>query len=414
MAFGPLAYFGVALARRPEPVDVTIVRAVEPSRVGVGEDATVTLTITNNGSRLERLLVHDIVPRGLFAANGGSAAHLLLEPGATHVTQYVVTGVRGAYTCDKVSVQSDETFGLFGNFTVVGTSPVTLLVRPNAELVGANRIHPERTRGFAGPLPARVAGAGVNFLSLREYQPGDRLRAINWRATERLSARSPGESSALYTNVFEQQRIADIGLIVDARSKVDSLAGGETVFEYSVRAAMSLSESFLDDGHRVSLMIYGSGVNSVSPGYGRLQQQRINLALSAARTGDHYVFDRLSSIPTKIFSAGTQLIFVGPATAGDVDGLSGLRGRGYALLVVSPSPLAATLLSVVPVENQSVSDLINAELAVNFAQLERMSHLHQLRREGVVVVDWDLRSPLHEVVRQAELASRGQRTVRSF
>jgi uncharacterized protein (DUF58 family) len=411
LSFCPLLYVGIAVAQRPETLGVEIDRTIHPSRVGDNEPVTITLTVTNTGSQRQRLLIHDHVPSGLTLVDGVPAVHLLLGPAERATYEYSVQGLRGSYGFENATAKATELFGLFGVTQTVSASKATLLVTPKAQMVGQNRIHPERTRGFAGPIPARVGGAGVDFLSLREYQPGDKLRTINWRVTERRSAGASDNvrtGGALYSNVFEQQRIADIGFILDSRRKVNVWAGDQTLFEFSVQATQTLAASFLDDGHRVGLLVYGSGVDRVAPGSGREQKLRITHALSRATPGTHFVFDQLENLPARVFAPTTQLLFIGPVHREDLSAILSLRGRGYAVLVVSPSPLAAELL-VNPI---SLTQSLDA-LALQFAEIERANHLNQLRRKGIVVVDWDLATPLREVVRQAAMANRGQRMVRS-
>ena len=85
---------------------------------------------------------------------------------------------------------------------------------------------------------------------------------MNWR-------RSTRNDRELFTNIYEQERVADVGLILDARQKSEVVAEAGSLFEHSVRATAAFAENLLEDGNRVSLLIYGAGVDSVFPGYGR-------------------------------------------------------------------------------------------------------------------------------------------------
>ena len=51
-----------------------------------------------------------------------------------------------------------------------------------------------KTRGlvetvFAGDYHSVFKGRGMNFEDVREYQPGDEIRAIDWNVTARLGTR---------------------------------------------------------------------------------------------------------------------------------------------------------------------------------------------------------------------------------
>ncbi len=404
MAFPLIGYVIASYLRVVQPPVISTTRTVEPNPIVGGRDALVTLSITNDNDSPAEITFDDSMQRTLIFPDGDPTAFVALEPRQTIRLKYSATGARGKHSLGPLHVLTRETLGLRGADITVGSAS-ELLVEPERDSVRAQELHPERTRGFAGPIPARMPGSGVNFLTLREYQPGDRLRAINWRVTERLSS---GGSDLLYTNVFEQHRIADIGLIVDARALADMTIGNRTLFEESVRATGALAGSFLGAGHRVGLLVYGSGVDSVFPGYGKTQRERIISALSWAKPGSHFVFNDLRNLPTRLFPPASQIVFVGPCHHKDISALVGLRAVGYALMVISPSPIAMELEHR-PVDAKAPSD----QLAIRFAEIERAVTLQTLKREGINVIDWDPSTSLHAAVQRASVAHRGQRTIRS-
>jgi uncharacterized protein (DUF58 family) len=244
-------------------------------------------------------------------------------------------------------------------------------------------IRPRRTRAYAGPVPARQGGSGVEFFGVREYQIGDPLRWINWQ----VSARHP---PSLYTNEFEQERITDVGLILDARRRTDIQGRRGTLFEHAVRATASLASAFLSEGNRVGLLVYGGFLDWTFPGYGRVQRERILRALAGAETGESQVFESLDFIPTRYFPAQSQLVLISPLCEDDAPPLIRLRARGYQLLVISPDPIAF--------EAQSLQAAPAVPLAVRVARLERGLLLRRLRRAGIRTVDWQVETPFSRVV----------------
>ena len=44
---------------------------------------------------------------------------------------------------------------------------------------------PIETQAFTGSEVARVKGDGIEYADIRDFVPGDRVRAINWRASAR-------------------------------------------------------------------------------------------------------------------------------------------------------------------------------------------------------------------------------------
>lgn len=416
------AYLAVGFARQPKDPKLRMERTLSKYHVAHDAPTHVTLRVTNDGDPLESILIDDSQSSGLRIMQGDARSLGPLDTGETVELNYEAAGNRGEFVFGPTSLVVGDPFDVVSKEYQMH-APAGVRVEPERQSVRQSNVRPARTRGFNGPIPARIGGTGTDFFNLREYAPGDRLRWINWRVTQRMSTRSetfrapvpssvtggaearsqPDGIGGLYTNVFEQQRIVDIGLIVDARSSVDFSRHGKSYFECSVVAANALCESFLKSGHRVGLLIFGAGVDSVFPGYGSVQRQRIVAALAGAKTGDHYIFNNLSNLPTRFFRPGSQIVFVGPCGQPDVAMLVRLRSLGYAVMAVTPDPTDFEIQAESTVSG-AAGESTGRNLAERIARLEREQTLQELRRSGVQVVNWDPRRTL-DVVMQESLRS---------
>ncbi len=160
---------------------------------------------------------------------------------------YKIRAPRGSYAFELVTVSASDHLGVKRSRSVLW-APGKLLFLPVIHRLRRVAIRPLRTHGHFGPIPSRQTGSGIDFYGLREYQMGDPRRWINWRASQR-------QEEKIFVNQFEQERIADVGIILDARQQSDILTkNGESLFEYAVRATGSLSEALLHDGNRVGLL----------------------------------------------------------------------------------------------------------------------------------------------------------------
>jgi len=230
----------------------------------------------------------------------------------------------------------------------------------------------------------------VNFFGVREYQLGDPLRWINWRVAAR-------HTESLFTNEFEQERIADVGLILDARQQSDVLSPDGALFDHAIRATASLADVFLNAGNRVGLLIYGSGTERTFPGYGKVQRDRIMRALARARTGFNYALASLEYLPTRFFPARSQIVMISPLNPDDLPVLVRLRANGYQVMVISPDPI--------DFEAKSADFRVLAgrrrmlELATRIARAERRLLLRELQRVSIQIVDWQVTQPLDQVIR---------------
>ena len=81
-----------------------------------------------------------------------------------------------------------------------------------AEILKKIRALEIKTRGlvetaFAGDYHSVFKGRGMNFEDVREYQPGDEIRAIDWNVTARMGS--------AFVKKFTEERELTVMLIVD-------------------------------------------------------------------------------------------------------------------------------------------------------------------------------------------------------
>lgn len=388
LALPVILYLGAALIHAPDLPTLTVTRELSADRLQPGTTVDVKLTLRNESARLEEVMVEDIVPWPLELTEGLSEKIVVLPAGSSVELSYTARGPRGRYLFQDVRVTAADHLGLFRRQALL-PAPGSFLALPEVRRMRGMAIRPLRTRASAGLIPARVGGPGVDFYGVRDYQAGDSLRWINWRATARTPRR-------IYTNEFEQERIADVGLILDARQRNDLKSDdpsshGESLFEDAVRATASLADAFLRDGNRVAMLAYGAGLSWVFPGYGHVQRERILRALARVQTGESYVFETFDYLPTRLFPAGSQLVLVSPLRREDLPTLVRLRALGYELLVVSPDPITFEVGRETPAEEGLV-------LAHRIARLERKLLLRRLRQAGIPAVDWQVDKPLDQAV----------------
>ncbi len=371
----PLVFYaGSALLFLPGHLRLTVSRTLSTTYTTPGKPVRVVVTVANNGQHMEVIRVADGVPPGL-EIDGDTSLVAELPAGQTLELTYDVQGRRGSYRYGEVEVSAYDPSGLFRRRKAYDV-PTRLSILPRVPEVRSVLIRPARTRGVAGLIPSRRGGSGTDFYGVRAYEPGDPLRWINWR----MSARHPRE---LFTNEFEQERIADVGLILDARERSEVLLGGESLFEHSVEATAALADTFLEDGNRVALLIYGRGLERTFPGYGKHQRQRILRSLSQAQVGDSLVFDSFDYLPTRFFPAKSQIVLVSPLCEDDPPMLTRLRARGYEILVISPDAVDFEA------KRLALPSRV-AHLAPRIARAERYLWIRQLQRVGVTVIDWQV------------------------
>jgi len=381
LALPLVVYLLTGLWKAPREIQLEIHRIVGSERAAADVPVQVKLAVRNTGPGLEEVVIEDILPGELQVREGSNRHMLSLPSGSSFSWSYSVSGRRGYYVFSAVQVQASDLFGLLPRRKRLPLGG-QLFVLPSLVRMRRVAIRPRRTNVYSGTIPARLGGPGVEFFGVRSYEAGDPPAWINWN----ISARHP---ESLYSNEFEQERVADVGIVLDGRLRTNLLGEAHSLFEYSVQAAASLADTFLAQGNRVGLLLYGRYLHWTFPGYGKIQRERILQTLARAEPGESQVFSDLAHIPKQLFPAHSQIVLVSSLGLGDYETLLQLRARAYQVMVVSPDPVRFEL--------GFLSKRPEAALAGRILRMERSMALQKLKHAGVQVLDWDVAIPFDQV-----------------
>ena len=391
-----LAYLGMGILQSPRFEDLRLgaKRTLTESRSDGVISFHANLTVQNQASGTVHLFIVETPQAGMKITDGDLSCWVTLRPAETAGLNYTFTAARGDYSWDSVKTWVCDPLGLIGTDKSL-PADVMVQVRPQIKKFKAIPLRPHSTLHSPGSIPARLGGSGTDFYGVREYHSGDPLRSLEWR----LTARHPRK---FFTKEFEQEEIAEIGLILDARQSTDLRLGEDSLFEHCVDATASLAEMFLHQGHRVSLLVFGADLSSAYPGYGKMQLHRIMSCLSKAKVekeGSSAAY--LNFIPLRMFPSHALIVVISSLTSTDRMLFQRLRAYGYQALLVSPDTL-----------DFAGSDLpqdTTHRLAFRAARLERRLLLNHIAGLHIPVIDWRVSQPLYPLVRNALTLSRGQR-----
>lgn len=121
---------------------------------------------------------------------------------------------------------------------------------------------------FAGQYLSAFKGQGMEFAEVREYAPGDDVRAIDWRVTAR--------TGRTYVRKYVEERELTVMLVVDASGSVQFGTQEATKAETMAETAATLAFSAIGNNDKVGLVIFSDGIDcSVPPRKGRRQVLRL-------------------------------------------------------------------------------------------------------------------------------------------
>ncbi|MEW6752294.1 MAG: DUF58 domain-containing protein [Candidatus Latescibacterota bacterium] len=110
---------------------------------------------------------------------------------------------------------------------------------------------------FAGEYHSVFKGRGMEFAEVREYQPGDDVRSIDWNVTARVG--SP------FVKVYDEERELTVMLVVDGSSSMAFGSGREMKDSVAAKISAILAFSAIKNKDRVGLLIFARGVQLFIP-----------------------------------------------------------------------------------------------------------------------------------------------------
>ena len=202
-----------------------------------------------------------------------------------------------------------------------------------------------------------------------------------------MTARYPRK---IFTTEFEQQEIADIGLILDARTSTGNDVWDAALFDFSITATASLAEVFLHEGNRVGLLVFGEEITPLFPGVGKRQLNSIYRCLANARVGREIPLEYIDYFPSRLLPSRSLIFMISPLSLHDGSEYQRLAVSGYQVILLSPDPIRFAA-------RKFPADQVNS-LAVRLALVERHLQLDRLLRLGIQVIDWPVDRSLDEAL----------------
>ncbi|HJO82358.1 MAG TPA: DUF58 domain-containing protein, partial [SAR202 cluster bacterium] len=244
--------------------EVAYTRKISQSRVFIGEDTTLAITVTNRKPLpLGRLEITDEVPEELLVADAE------ISPSANprynvmrHTTslawyeriswEYKVTANhRGFYRIGPARLESGDLFGFFNSEARASDNDYLLVypqVVPLPEL-GIPAVRPlGETRGGIAIFqdPSRPAG-------IRDYQLGDPLKTVDWKLSARMQR--------LQVRTFEPSSSFTVVLVVVVETAERSWEGySPTNLERVITTAASLASYVSEKQYSLGLFSNGAPI----------------------------------------------------------------------------------------------------------------------------------------------------------
>ncbi len=368
----------VALSPRRRDFDVT--RQCN-SKLSLAAGNAIRLHVYNRSGQTATLALRDEFPIGfqtdLWQVSGVAAPHSELV-----LTYHVKPLRRGDYRFGDLNLRCRGRLGLIvRQMRYAAAAPVK--VYPN--LLDVRRYDMLAQRGLLAEIGlrnARILGRGTEFERLRDYQPDDDYRRINWKATARRGHPVSVE--------YETERSQNIIIMLDAGRLMAAPIGPLAKVDYAVNTALMLAYVAAKMGDRVGLLAFADQISAyLPPRSGRRQFLAMTeqlYRLQAQYTEPDYSlafrYLALHSHKRALIVLFTDLIDIETSHL-LVSHIAALLPHHLVLCVTIADPGITRLAGAAPADSRSVYERAVAEDVL----AERRRALGTLRRRGAIALD---------------------------
>jgi len=282
------------------PEDFTVKRSISSVFSHPEKEIDVEIEVAYKGKLRIFCIIEDSLSTGL-RISGSSSWSGTLDASSVKIAYSVTTSKRGVYNVGPVGIKVMDAHGLCFKEIKVGSAAELVFMPVIGRIKEASRAPKVPSLLFrAGSSTNPFTGLEEDFMDVREYVPGDKMRHIDWKAVARSS-----KNNQIYVRRFERQEQADVLFILRGSPL-------EEVNERLVEATSRLSKFFINAGDRVALVAEAENIVSIAPSGGKVQLRKIMRGLAGATHVPE--IDALTTETSKILAKarkGSIVIVVG-------------------------------------------------------------------------------------------------------
>ncbi len=239
-----------------------------PPSIIRGTTLTARIHVRNGGALPLHLSVRPVLPPQADPADFVCALSI---PAGEKRTIHLPLGarIRGTYTFGPIYLRAETPWRLalfqrrIGHENVCRVLPDIERVKEYITAKGAPHTTAPHLR------TARFRGIGSEFESLRDFEQGDEIRRIDWKAT--------AKHRRLIVRNYEIEPYRNVMVLIDRGRLMAARAGSGVKLDYAIDAALMIAGVALDSGDRCGALVFDENVAAhLKPQGGLAQLNRIN------------------------------------------------------------------------------------------------------------------------------------------
>jgi len=262
--FAPLWKFGAAFLTGFAALDAVLlflsrrltVRREVPGRLALGVEIEIPLTLHNPNRRSVAAEFFDGLPETVESTqlpwNGSIPAS-----GHTTVLYTARPLTRGAVTFTECHVRHASPLGLWWRGYRAGSAADSRVYPDYEPVIRYTLLAMSNRESQMGIISKNRVGQSREFHQLREYQDGDVLSQLDWKATARRGQ--------LVSREYREQKDQTLIFMLDCGRRMRTPDGALPQFDHCLNATLLLSYIALKQGDRVGVMGFGGSTRWLAP-----------------------------------------------------------------------------------------------------------------------------------------------------
>lgn len=237
--------------------------------------------------------------------------------------------VRGLYHLPPVEVRTSDPFDLVEEDLEAEANTLSFHVTPLRQAPREPVGRPRYTTPRPGEYLSSNAGTGSEFYSIREYQPSDPLRLVNWKAS--------AQKDELMVNEFHDERVTQTVALVDHRLPTGMGTFGDAPIHEVARGAALVYEGAFQGGDTFVGMLLGTAPEVLEGDAGRAFTNRVMTSLAELEPEGECPIRHAVEAKLHVIEEGAKVVVLSPMCfEHDKDGVMTLLARDCAVTVVVP------------------------------------------------------------------------------
>ena len=212
---------------------------------------------------------------------------------------------RGYYPLGPTVIRSGDILGLYSRSFQADLED-SIIVYPKIFPVGSLEI-PSRQPMGETKSEVRIFQDPTRPIGVRDYQQGDSLRHVHWKASARLQA--------LQVKIFEPTTTSKVALFLSVDSFTHNGSFKEDAFELGISVAASVAHQVMEKGSPAGLFVNTQKVDSgqpvsIAPSGSRDQLTAILEALAKVTASSSGPFESFLDREQEVLHAGTTIVLI--------------------------------------------------------------------------------------------------------